>query len=143
MPGKASFDYAVVRVVPRVEREEFLNVGIVLLSRERRFLGCRVSLDASRLRSLAPDIDLESIEAHLASFRAVCAGEALHAELPTEAERFHWLTAPKSTVVQTSPVHSGLTDDPGEELDHLVDTLVRFPASANSGPTGRTGQAER
>ena len=129
MPGKSSFDYAVVRVVPRVEREEFVNVGVVLLSREQRFLGCRIELDPGRLRALAPDIDLASVESHLASFRAICEGEALQGELQTQAERFHWLTAPKSTVVQTSPVHSGLTDDAASELDHLLETLVHAPQS--------------
>ncbi len=129
MPGKSSFDYAVIRVVPRVEREEFVNVGVVLLSRERRFLGCHIELDPMRLRALDPAIDLSAVEAHLASFRAVCNGDAMTEDLTTQAERFHWLTAPKSTIVQTSPVHSGLTDDPAAELDHLLERLVRQPQS--------------
>ncbi|MEX1103925.1 MAG: DUF3037 domain-containing protein [Dehalococcoidia bacterium] len=129
MPGRSSFDYAVIRVVPRVEREEFVNVGVVLHSRERRFLGCRVEVDPGRLRALAPDIDLASVESHLASFRSVCEGGAMSVELPTPTERFHWLTAPKSTIVQTSAVHLGLSEDPAAELDHLLDTLVRQPQS--------------
>ena len=130
MPGKSSFDYAVIRVVPRVEREEFVNVGVVLLSRERRFLDCRIELDSARLRAIDPELDPASVESHLSSFRAVCRGDALGEELTTQAERFHWLTAPKSTVIQTSPVHSGITEDPAAELEHLLDTLVRSPQSA-------------
>jgi hypothetical protein len=135
VPGKASFDYAVIRVVPRVEREEFVNVGVVLLSRELRFLGCRIELNGSRLVALAPELDLASVQSHLRSFRAVCDGSAMQDELTTQAERFHWLTAPRSTVIQTSPVHSGLTDDPAGELAHLLDALVRAPQS----PLGNQG----
>ena len=130
MPGKSSFDYAVIRVVPRVEREEFVNVGVVLLSRERRFLGCAIELDAKRVRALAPEVELAAVERHLGSFRAVCEGQALAEELDTLAERFHWLTSPKSTIVQTSPVHSGISDDPQRELEHLLATLVRAPSPA-------------
>lgn len=125
MPGKSSFDYAVIRVVPRVEREEFVNVGVVLLSRERAFLGCSVEVDRARVGALDPAVDLEAVERHLASFREVCRGEALASELGTIAERFHWLTSPRSTIVQTSAVHSGVSDDPAAELEHLVATLVR------------------
>ena len=127
MPGKASFDYAVIRVVPLVEREEFVNAGVVLFSREKRYLGCVIELDESRLRALAGDADVVAIERHLASFRAVCEASPESGELAglSQAERFHWLVAPRSTVIQVSPVHSGLSDDPAAELEHLVRELVR------------------
>ncbi len=129
MPGKSSFEYAVLRVVPRVDREEFVNVGVVLFSREHAFLGCAIEVDPARIRALAPDIDLEAVERSLASLQAVCDGGALASELTTTAERFHWLTSPKSTIVQTSPVHSGISEDPARELGHLLTTLVRAPQS--------------
>ncbi len=129
MPGKASFNYAVIRVVPRVEREEFVNVGVVLFSREKRYLGCIIELDESRLRAIAAGIDVVAIERHLASFRAVCDASPEAAELAalSQAERFHWLVAPRSTVIQVSPVHSGISDDPAAELEALVAALVRVP----------------
>lgn len=131
MPGKASFDYAVIRVVPLVEREEFVNAGVVLFSREKRYLGCHIELNESRLRAVAGDADIVAIERHLASFRAVCDGSPESGELAglSEAERFHWLVAPRSTVIQVSPVHSGLSEDPAAELEHLVGQLVRVPQS--------------
>lgn len=127
MPGKSSFDYAVIRVVPRVERGEFVNVGVVLLSREKAFLGCRIELDRERLLWLHPGVDVAAVEQHLASFRAICEGTAMVTELATLGERFHHLTSPRSTVVQTSPVHSGISDDPAAELEHLTEDLVRPP----------------
>ncbi len=131
MPGKASFDYAVIRVVPRVEREEFVNVGVVLFSRELRYLGCHIELVESRLRALASEIDVVAIERHLASFRAVCEANPDAGELAalSQAERFHWLVAPRSTVIQVSPVHSGISEDPAAELESLVAVLVRVSDS--------------
>lgn len=139
MPGRASFDYAVIRVVPRVEREEFVNVGVVLFSRERAFLGCRVAVDAGRLRAFAPDLELEGVEEQLANFRAVCAGDGEAGELAglSLAERFHWLVSPRSTVVQLSPVHSGLSEDPEAEIDHLLESLVRRPKSTADHPQSK------
>ena len=131
MSGKASFDYAVIRVVPLVEREEFVNAGVVLFSREKRYLGCHIELNEPRLRALAGGIDMVAIERHLASFRAVCEASPESGELAglSQAERFHWLTAPRSTVIQVSPVHSGLSEDPAAELEHLVAELVRVSQS--------------
>ena len=120
------YSYAVVRVVPRVERGEFLNVGVVLFSRELEFLGAPLYVDEGRLRSLAPWVDLVSVERHLATFQAICDGRAEGgpiAALP-KPERFHWLVAPRSTIIQTSAVHSGLCSDPAAALHHLLRRMV-------------------
>lgn len=125
----ASFDYAIVRVVPHVEREEFLNVGVILLARTLRFLGCRVALDQDRLLTLAPDADLEMIQAQLDLIASMCEDSPALGPLAdlNLADRFHWLTSPRSTTIQVSPVHSGLCDDPQSALDELFDRLVRPP----------------
>ena len=122
----SSFDYAVVHVVPRVERGEFVNAGVILFCRELRFLGARVALDEERLQSLAPWLDLEEVREHLAVIPLVTtgspeAGPIGRLDLPS---RFHWLVAPRSTIIQTSPVHSGLCSDPATMLDHIFETLV-------------------
>ncbi len=120
------FQYAVLRVVPRVDREEFVNVGVIVFCRSRRFLGARVALDPRRIESLAPGVDLETVRAHLDARVRVAAGEpdaGPIAQLP-QSERFHWLVAPSSTTIQTSSVHSGLSHDPERELDHLFEELV-------------------
>lgn len=129
MPGHA-FDYAIVRVVPRVERGELLNAGVVVHCPTRGYLGCRVVLDRDRLLALDPHADVDAIARHLEAFRRVCSGDAAAgamAALPAR-ERFHWLVSPRSTVIQTSPVHAGLTDDPEASLLHLVAALVTAPA---------------
>jgi hypothetical protein len=120
------FEYAVVRVVPHVEREEFVNAGIVLMSRPRRFLAARVGLDEERLRALAPDSDPNDVRPHLAVIERIAAGDPDAGPIArlSMPERFHWLVAPSSTVIQPSPVHTGLTDDPAATLDHLFGTLV-------------------
>jgi hypothetical protein len=120
------FQYAIVRVVPRVERGECLNAGVVLFCRPRRFLGARVALDDERLRALAPDVDAAAVRGHLEAFRRIADGSpdaGPIAALPA-SERFHWLVAPASTIIQCSPVHTGLSDDPEAELDRLVARLV-------------------
>ena len=125
MPPSA-FQYAIVRVVPLVERGECLNAGVVLFCRPRKFLEARIALDEERLRALAPGADLPAIRAHLDAFARVAAGDPAAgpiAELPA-SERFHWLVAPSSTIIQCSPVHTGLSDDPAGELDKLVARLV-------------------
>jgi hypothetical protein len=121
------FQYAIVRVVPRVERGECVNAGVVLFCRPRRFLEARIALDAARLRALAPDADLDAVRGHLDALHRIAAGDAAAgaiAALPA-SERFHWLVAPSSTMIQCSPVHTGLTDDPEAELERLVAQLVR------------------
>lgn len=135
------YSYALVRVVPRVERGEFLNTGAVLFAREERYLACRMEIDASRLQALAPDLDLSAVERHLRTFEAICDGRPEGgpvAVLPA-AERFLWLVAPRSTIIQTSPVHVGRTTDPRQALDDLVERLVRPPASSPQEATAGDG----
>lgn len=120
------FDYAVIRVVPRVERGERINAGVVLHCRTRRFLGARIALDPARLLALAPDVDLEEVERALALIPRICAGDPSGgpiAALP-QPDRFHWLVSPRSTVIQPGPVHSGISDDPDATLDRLLATMV-------------------
>ena len=124
--GSCSYSYAVIRLVPRVERGECLNVGVILFARELGYLVARIAFDAARLRALAPDaeaeLDLPRLERQLASIPALCAGDPAAGPLATlpPSERFHWLTAPRSTVIQTTPVHVGRTVDPERTLGELV-----------------------
>jgi hypothetical protein len=123
---EAAFSYAVLRVVPRVERGEAMNVGVVLFSRQHNYLGLRVRLDEGRLAALDPRSDPEPIRAQLAALTVVASGEGhggVLAGLPA-SDRFGWLTAESSTIIQPSEVHTGLTDDPAATLDHLFETLV-------------------
>ncbi|KRG71671.1 DUF3037 domain-containing protein [Pseudoxanthomonas dokdonensis] len=128
MHGHESYDYAVIRVVPRVEREEFINVGVILSCQRLDWLQARIELDARRLLALAPDADVETISRHLAAYPLICAGGPRAAPiglLPSRA-RFHWLTAKRSAVIQASPVHMGRCDgDLGRILEHLMDRMVR------------------
>ncbi|HEX2312677.1 MAG TPA: DUF3037 domain-containing protein [Thermomonospora sp.] len=121
------FEYAVLRVVPRPERGEAMNVGVVVHCRARDFLGCRLHVDEARLRALDPALDLGGVRAALHAVSCVCHGgeEAGQASAESPGSRFRWLTAPRSTVVQPGPVHAGLTTDPAAELDRLLDLLVR------------------
>lgn len=124
--GRAPFAYATIRIVPRVEREEFVNAGVVLYSRPRRFLGIRTALDRERLRALWPELDLDAVARQLRVLEWVAAGDPVGgaiAHLPP-AERFGWLTAPASTVVQPGPVHAGLATDMDAELNELFRTLA-------------------
>lgn len=125
-PDGVQFQYAVVRVVPRVERGECFNAGVVLMCRPRRFLGAKVALDEGRLAALAPDVDPLSIRPYLEAIERIARGDADGGPIAalSQAERFHWLVAPSSTVIQPSDVHSGLCDDPAIELDHLFESLV-------------------
>lgn len=133
MPARSSFDYAVVRVVPRVEREEFLNAGVILFCRTRGFLEARVELDTTRVLAFAPDVDLAELREHLDAIPLLCRGgpDAGPLGVLTQAERFHWLVAPRSTIVQPSPVHTGLTSDPAAALEHLVAMMVRVPPATS------------
>ena len=123
------FEYALLRVVPRVERGEFVNAGVVLYCQEKRFLDAAIDLDPERLRALDPRLDPETVRAHLEAARRVCAGGpgAGPIGLLPPVQRFGWLVAPRSTVVQPGPVHTGLAEDPREALDHLLETMVRAP----------------
>jgi Protein of unknown function (DUF3037) len=128
------YSYATIRVVPRVERGEFLNVGVVLFAREQRFLQAAIEVDELRLKSLSPEIDLAVVEKHLQAFADISAGDPRGgpvAALPAP-ERFHWLVAPRSTIIQTSPVHVGRADDPEQALGSLLASLVRLPRPAQT-----------
>lgn len=122
-PGTEVFEYALIRVVPRVERGEAINAGVIVYSHGHRYLAARIELDEGRLRALDPHADLDAVRAALRAVEKACTEGPL-AGRPL-GERFRWLTAPRSTVVQPGPVHSGLTADPDAELTHLFDTLVR------------------
>ncbi len=126
MPDLCSFDYAVVRVVPRVEREEFLNAGVILYCRELRYLAARISLDLARLGALAPEVDADIVQANLALIPRICAGgpDAGPLSQLSQVERFRWLTAPHSTMIQTSPVHPGLCADPEHTLSALAAQIL-------------------
>ena len=126
MPARSSYDYAVLRVVPRVERGEFINVGVLVYCAEHGFLAVRVELDEHRLAGLAPGVDPVPIRRYLEMLVRVSRGVGPVGRLPP-VKRFDWLVSPRSTVVQTSPVHCGLCEDPAETLEHLMDALVRQP----------------
>jgi hypothetical protein len=131
VPEHSSFDYAIVRVVPRVERGECINAGVILFCLTKRFLAAKVELDERRLLALAPDVDLELVRGHLEAIPRICAGGRAAGpigQLP-QKERWHWLVAPRSTIIQTSPVHSGLCEEPAQALEHLMDRMVRLPRS--------------
>jgi hypothetical protein len=115
--------------VPKVEREEFVNVGAIVSCPERKYLGCRIEFDEARLLALDPEADLDTIRRNLATFTTICGGGADAGPIGklAQRERFHWLVATRSTVIQTSPPHSGRGPDPEAVLDHLVDTMVRTP----------------
>lgn len=130
MPAPASYDYAVIRVVPRVEREEFINVGVILFCRSKRYLEAQIELDEARLTAFAPDLDLELIKLHLASIPQICKGGPSAGPIGalSLAERFHWLIAPRSTLIQVSPAHVGLCQEPGATIEQLLNRFVRRPA---------------
>jgi hypothetical protein len=137
MPGH-SFDYAVVRVVPRVERDEFINAGVIVYCRSLDYLAARIELDRARLAALfalSPD-ELDEVDRALAVIPRICAGEPDAGPIARlePAERFHWLVSPRSTITQTSPVHSGLCDDPAKTLDHLISTVVRLQDTRADNP---------
>ena len=122
-----TYDYAVIRVVPRVEREEFVNVGILLSCERSGYLQARIELDETRVRALDPSIDLDSLRRHLDTIPRICEGGAQAGPiglLPKRA-RFHWLTAKRSAIIQTSPVHMGKCGDMDAILEHLLDRMVR------------------
>jgi len=127
---REAFEYALLRVVPRVERGEAVNVGVVLFCRTRSYLGAQVELNdrqIAALRALAPDLDLEGVRAHLESIQSIVGGEAAAGPIAKldAPERFRWVTAPSSTVIQPSDVHGGMTEDPVASLSELFEKLVR------------------
>ena len=129
--ARSPFAYTVLRAVPRVERSEFINVGIVLFCPERRFLGARTGVDPGRLAALAPDCDSAEIESHLSAIQRVAAAESGAGPIAQlgNAERYHWLSSPSSTMIQRSEGHTGLTSNPAATLDHLFRILVMTPGA--------------
>ena len=126
MPSLSSFEYATIRIVPRVDREEFINAGIVLFCLEQHFLDAAVHLDEPRLLALSPLTSPSSVRCHLQSFVSISRGLQDGGPIArlSARERFRWLTAPRSTMLQTSPVHSGLCESPQATLEHLLQSLV-------------------
>ncbi|MES2393109.1 MAG: DUF3037 domain-containing protein, partial [Acidobacteriota bacterium] len=126
MPDETQFDYAVVRVVPRVDRDEFVNAGVILFSPQKRFLAAQTYLDESRLAALWPGMDIDSVRRHLETIPRIAAGDADAGPIArlSLSERFHWLTSPRSTVIQISPVRTGISAEPEKLLDHLTRELV-------------------
>jgi hypothetical protein len=116
-----SFDYAVIRVVPFTEREEFFNAGVILFCPQQRFLGARIHLDPGKLYALAPGFEAEEVQQRLHAIARICAGDPSAGPIArfSQRARFHWLVAPRSTLIQVSPVHSGICDDPEPVLDRL------------------------
>ena len=127
MPAEHTYDYAIIRVVPRVERGEQINVGVILSCADLDFLDARIELDPSAVLALDPDADIETLRANLETIPAVCRGGSEAGpigELPARG-RFRWLVSPRSTIIQPSAVHTGRTSDPAGCLEHLMDKLVR------------------
>lgn len=122
----APYRYAVVRIVPRVDREEFVNAGVIVFSPERRYLAAEVRVSEERLRALWPALDMDGVRCHLEAVRRICQGDAAGGPIACMPlnERFHWLTAPRSTVIQMSPVRTGLSDGLEAELLRLLAETV-------------------
>jgi hypothetical protein len=140
-----AYDYAVIRVVPRVDREEFVNVGVIVSCPARAFLEARIELDEQRLMALDATLDIATVRDHLAAIPTICAGGEQAGPIGqlAQRERFRWLVAPRSTTIQTSPVHTGCCQDPTAVLEHLLDTMVRPPrAAAPAVETGLVGTSE-
>jgi len=123
------FDYAVVRVVPRVDRGEFLNAGVIVFCPTRGYLESRIELDRERLKLLAPSLDIAVVESYLEAIPKICAGGGESGSIGSlsQRERFHWLVAPRSTIIQTSDVHAGVAEEPREALESLFTKLVQRP----------------
>jgi hypothetical protein len=138
VPDLCTYDYAIIRVVPRVERGEFVNVGAIVACAPADFLQARIELDEARVLALDPALDMQAIRSGLAVIPAVCAGGDGAGELGRLSlrERFDWLVAPRSTSIQTSPVHTGRCSDLEAALERILDRMVRRAASAN-GAGGR------
>src|SRR3954462_8647082 len=137
MPALSSFDYALLRVGPRVERGEQVNAGVILFCLEKDFLAARVEVNEPRLRALWPEIDLELVRQHLEAIPKICAGSPDAGPIARLSlrERFHWLVAPRSTMIQVSPVHAGLCATPELALDELFRQMVAVPGQEPSSST--------
>jgi hypothetical protein len=139
VPELDSYDYAVIRVVPSVERGECINCGVILFSRTRGFLRALTHLDVGRLRAIDPHVDVDSLERHLEIIERICTGDESAGEIArlSPSERFHWLVAPRSAVIQLSEVHTGISADPEGALRHLLETMV-LPARPNGARQSRS-----
>lgn len=126
MQDKVTFEYAIIRVVPKVEREEFFNVGVILFSKRKKFLGVKFHIDQKKLEAFSDDIELETIKAHLKAWQLICEGNPEGGAIGNLelSDRFRWLAACRSTVIQSSKTHSGLCEDPQKELDSIFETYV-------------------
>lgn len=126
MQERRLFEYAVIRIVPRPEREEFVNAGVILYCAEKKFLGMRAHFPEAKLQALDPGLSMEEIKTHLRAFEEICCGKTPDSPISKldNASRFRWLTATRSTVIQTSRVHPGLCEDPQATLDRLLVELV-------------------
>ena len=135
-PKLSTYDYAIVRVVPRVERGEFINAGVIVSCAATGYLQARIELDEAKLFALDPGADVSGIRAGLAAIPVICAGGAAAGALGalSTRERFHWLVAPRSTSIQTSPVHTGRCDSPEHQLEHLMQQMVRRPSPRRGAP---------
>ena len=127
MPEPSSFDYAIIRLVPHEERGEFINVGVILYCRAQAYLDARIASDPKKLLALDPDADVESAQKQLESISQICKGGKDLGALSelSQGERFFWLVSPRNTIVQMSPMHTGICVDPVAELEHLLDTMVK------------------
>ena len=127
MSAEHTYDYAIIRIVPRVDRGECINAGVILSCPSLDFLEARIELDTARLLALDPTVDVEAARANLETIPRVCRGGADAGEIGAlpQRSRFHWLVSPRSTIIQMSPVHTGRTDDPAKALERLLDTMVR------------------
>ena len=126
MREQTAFDYAVVRVVPRVDRDEFVNAGVIVFAPQERFLEARTHLDEARVRALWPTADVEQIRRHLEAIPRIASGDPTAGPIArlSQSARFHWLTSPRSTMIQISPVRTGLSSEPAKLLEHLTQELV-------------------
>lgn len=129
MPALKPYDYAIVRLVPRVERQEFINVGVIISCPDADFLDAQIELDEGRVLALFPNVDIELVKEHLASIPRICHGgpDAGPIGRLSARERFHWLVAPRSTMIQTSAVHTGGCTDPTRLMERMLQTMVRTP----------------
>jgi hypothetical protein len=125
--AQRSYDYAVIRVVPRVERQEFVNSGVIVWCKEQDFLEARIELDEQRVRMMDPGVEIDAVRRHLDSISTICAGGAGAGPIGklSKRERFDWLVAPRSTIIQTSSVHTGRCDDLAATLERLLNSMVR------------------
>ena len=139
MPAECAYDYAIVRVVPRVERGEMINVGIIISCPDSDVIMARIEVDENRLLALDASLDITMLRAHLATIPAICEGRpdaGPIAALPAR-QRFYWLVSPRSTVIQVSPVHTGRTSDPEAALERLMESMVRVRRDDNASPPPR------